>query len=436
MIETCEANKFYKEFAKCKSEDCKWAARGGSIGRKCVCQYNIYTNDCLRDETSEDLVNKDPIKADEIHLSIVNGNLAIVLGHLKEFQSNDSNLPGFGQNESGNNPVVFKNNFNIWTALDDAAYNGKIDIVKAISSNLLDINPRMYINTFNGGSAIKTDTFYNGYTPLHHAATQGHLEVVQYFTKCLIEKNPPIDYGKDVMYMAAEEQQLEIVKHYLDILPGGKKNPKINTVNEYFRGRTPLHAAAQNGNLDIMKAINAHLTDINPGDAHGFTPLHLASENGHLHIVRYLIDQIKDINPAADDFLVGETPYYLAAFNGHLDIVELYLERLPIHKINSGLISVNPVYQGRTPLHAAAQKGYLDIVKAISKHLTNLNPENALGTTPLILAVDNGHPAIVEYFTGNLKDINLAGRYATQCISGLAQKTKPAVLLACCLISM
>ena len=131
-----------------------------------------------------------------------------------------------------------------------------------------------------------------------------------------------------------------------------------------------------------------------------------------------------------------KTAFDKACENGHLDIVELYLERLPIHKINSGLISVNPVYQGRTPLHAAAQKGYLDIVKAISKHLTNLNPENALETTPLILAVDNGRPAIVEYFTGNLKDINLAGRYATQCISGLAQKTKPAVLLACCLISM
>ena len=60
-----------------------------------MCQHNEYTNDCLRDETPEDLVDKDPIKADEIHSSIVNGNLTIVLGHLKEFQPVDSNHSGF-----------------------------------------------------------------------------------------------------------------------------------------------------------------------------------------------------------------------------------------------------------------------------------------------------------------------------------------------------
>ena len=370
-----------------------------------MCQHNEYTNDCLRDETPEDLVDKDPLKADKIHTSIVNGNLTIV----KEFQSVDSNHSGFWLIESGHNPVVFKNDFFIWTALDDAAYNGKIDIVKVISSNLLDINPRMNIDEFNVGSAVITDTLNNGFTPLHHAAVQGHLAVVKYFTKCLLEKNPAEDNGKSVMYLAAERQQLEIVKYYLDILPDGKKNPKANAIDDRYKGRTPLHAAAQSGSLEIMKAINAHLTDINPGDAHGFTPLHLASSYGHLHIVRYLIDQIEDINPAADEFLVGETPYYHAAGGGYLDIVELYLERLPMHEINSGLISTNPVYQGRTPLHAAAQNGHLDIVKAISKDLTNLSPKNALGTTPLILAVQNGHLAIVKYFVENLKDINPAG---------------------------
>mgnify|MGYP001169724641 CR=1 FL=1 len=373
-----------------------------------MCQHNEYTNDCLRDETPEDLVDKDPIKADEIHSSIVNGNLTIVLGHLKEFQPVDSNHSGFGLMESSHNPVVFKNEVNIWTALDDAAFNGQIDIVKAISSNLLDINPRMNINEFNGGSAIKTDTFNNGFTPLHHAAMQGHLEVVQYFTKCLLEKNPSEDNGKSVMYLAAEQQQLEIVKHYLDILPDGKKNPMANAIDDNYKGRTPLHATAENGNLEIMKAINAHLTDINPGDTHGSTPLHLASRYGHLHTVRYLIDRIEDINPAADEFLVGETPYFLAAFHGHLYIVELYLQKLPTSDTNPGLISTNPVYQGRTPLHAAAQNGHLDIVKAISKHLSNLSPKNALGTTPLILAVENGHLAIVKYFVENLKDINPA----------------------------
>jgi ankyrin repeat protein len=281
--------------------------------------------------------------------------------------------------------------------------------VKAISSNLLDINPRMNINKFNVGSAVITDTFNNGFTPLHHAAMQEHLAVVKYFTKCLLEKNPSEDNDKSVMYLAAEEQQLEIVEHYLDILSDGKKNPKANAIDDAYKGRTPLHAAAQSSSLEIIKAINAHLTDINPGDAHGYTPLHLASEDGHLHIVRYLIDQIKDINPPAYDFFVGATLYYQAASHGYLDIVELYLQKLPKSDVNPGLRSTNPVYQGKTPLHAAAENGYLDIVKAISKHLTNLSPKNALGTTPLILAVENGHLAIVKYFVETLKDINPAG---------------------------
>lgn len=45
-------------------------------------------------------------------------------------------------------------------------------------------------------------------------------------------------------------------------------------------GRTPLHYAARDGDLDAI----AHLLtsdDVNAADIHGWTPLHFAAQNAH-----------------------------------------------------------------------------------------------------------------------------------------------------------
>ena len=314
----------------------------------------------------------------------MNGSLDSALKLLK-----DSSHDNEEEMEPNYNPIVYKNSTVTFTALDDAAYNGHIEIVRAISSNLLDINPHFK---------------FTGLTPLHHATSNGHLNIVKYFENCIVDKNPKNDKGYGVMYYAVEWEQLDIINYYLEIFPDEDKNPKIDAIS----GRTPIHLSAGKGNLDIMQAFNVHLANINPRDDHGITPLHIAAEFGHLPITQYLVERVVEINPAADDYKFGNTPLHLAALNGYSNIVEYYLEKLPEEDRNPKLITSNVQFQGRTPLHNAAEGGYLEIVKIITKYLKNINPKNANGLTPLHLAAQNGHLSIVEFFVSKVDSINPA----------------------------
>merc|ERR1712241_1242834 len=107
---------------------------------------------------------------------------------------------------------------------------------------------------------------------MHMAAEFGRLSVVKwYFDNVEGDKNPPMKTnGKTVMHIATEFGKLSVVKWYLDNLEGDK-NPSMKTNSDVSNGRTPLHSAAQEGHLDIVKAISKVLVDKNPGDGHNTT---------------------------------------------------------------------------------------------------------------------------------------------------------------------
>ncbi len=46
-------------------------------------------------------------------------------------------------------------------------------------------------------------------------------------------------------------------------------------------GRTPLHLAALQGHMQLVKLLEAARADINAKDEHGMTPLHKAAVQGH-----------------------------------------------------------------------------------------------------------------------------------------------------------
>ena len=84
-------------------------------------------------------------------------------------------------------------------------------------------------------------------------------------------------------------------------------------------GLTPLHMAAQNGNLDVVRYLagEAH-ADVNQGRTdNGCTPLHIAAQNGNLDIVRYLAGEAHaDVNQGRADN--GYAPLHIAALVGNL----------------------------------------------------------------------------------------------------------------------
>ncbi|MCB1068289.1 MAG: ankyrin repeat domain-containing protein, partial [Simkania sp.] len=90
-----------------------------------------------------------------------------------------------------------------------------------------------------------------------------------------------------LLYRAAEIDWLEGVRLLLE--QGANVNLQNSSDSWSKGGRTPLHAAAENGNLEMVKLLRRHGADLSPPDVK--TPFALAAECNHKNVLLYFISQ-------------------------------------------------------------------------------------------------------------------------------------------------
>ena len=172
---------------------------------------------------------------------------------------------------------------------------------------------KAYRNGIDSHTTLWSRVLPSGDTPLHLAAGNGQLDIVQFIIARVDDPNPA---GQD--------------------------------------GATPLHVAAFNGHLDIVQFIIERAEDPNPADQYGTTPLHLAARTGRMDIVQFIIERVDDPNPRRHD---GVTVLHLAARNGYVDIVQFFIERVD---------NLNPLDQrGITPQEVAEWHGHQEVCQLI-----------------------------------------------------------------------
>ena len=225
--------------------------------------------------------------------------------------------------------------------------------------------------------------------------------------------------GNIPLHYAAHNGRLEVVKYFLSELVC---DPMSRTNND---GYTALHFACSNGHLNIAQYLIKETNCIaSCENNNGFTPLHCACSYGHLNIAQYLIKETNCIASCENNN--GLTPLHCACSNGHLDIARYLLREencnpncaeskiggMPLHfacsnghlDIAQYLIKETNCFascennDGRTPLHFACINGHLDITRYLIRE-ENCNPscETKFGDTPLHFACSNGHLNIVHY---------------------------------------
>ncbi|XP_047735710.1 LOW QUALITY PROTEIN: uncharacterized protein LOC125177630, partial [Hyalella azteca] len=94
----------------------------------------------------------------------------------------------------------------------------------------------------------------------------------------------------------------------------------VNLPNK--KGETPLHLAAQSGNLEILKSLHHKDPEILKASKQGLTALHYAAQQGHADCLKLLLRSLK----AADFAKLREIhihPLHLASKNGHLECCKL-----------------------------------------------------------------------------------------------------------------
>uniref|UniRef100_A0A8D2QU26 Uncharacterized protein n=1 Tax=Zosterops lateralis melanops TaxID=1220523 RepID=A0A8D2QU26_ZOSLA len=103
---------------------------------------------------------------------------------------------------------------------------------------------------------------------------EGHLEIIQYLVQdCGAD---PHARGATAMHFAASRGHAKVLSWLL--LHGGE-------ITADGWGGTPLHDAAENGELEILVVNGA---DLSIRDQDGYTAADLAEYNGHSHCAQYL----------------------------------------------------------------------------------------------------------------------------------------------------
>ena len=128
----------------------------------------------------------------------------------------------------------------------------------------------------------------------------------------------------------------------------------------YF-DNTPLHAAAHNGDLEMVRVLLDYGVDIDAQNDGHCTPLDFASRNGHRNdsrVVQFLIEHGADINARASRS--GFAPLHRASKNGRIEVVSLLIE----HGAN---VEVQDKY-GRTPLDVASGDQREEIMELLLEH--------------------------------------------------------------------
>jgi ankyrin repeat protein len=202
----------------------------------------------------------------------------------------------------------------------------------------------------------------DGTTPLHWAAYRVDREVIQALLKKGARANVVNKYGASPLAEAVRVANPELVELLLNA------GANANTANE--DDQTPLMLAARTGNVAVAKLLVQHGADVNRREKYrDQSAVMWASAEGQAEMVRFLVEAGADlaVRAKANDW--------------------------PTQITNEPRVQYRPT-GGLTPLLYAARAGCLGCVKAIVDGGADVDRPNPDGMTPMMMALDNGHPDV------------------------------------------
>ncbi|XP_069792145.1 histone-lysine N-methyltransferase EHMT1-like isoform X6 [Narcine bancroftii] len=136
------------------------------------------------------------------------------------------------------------------------------------------------------------------------------------------------------------------------------------------------------------------------------TPLHAAAEIGHVEICHMLVQAGANLDTCDDD---QRTPLMEAAENNQLETVKYLLK--------AGALGDHKDVEGSTCLHLAAKKGHYDVVvHLLSTGLIDVNCQDDGGWTSMIWATEYKHIDIVKLLLSKGADINIRDNEENICL--------------------
>lgn len=295
------------------------------------------------------------------------------------------------------------------TVISKALAEGNSDVIKLLlnsgikSSNIYEaamLGDIKYIAQFDNRPLINKSFGKDGNTPLIGCVKKDNAEMTEFLLKQGASPNIANNSGETPILMAVKSHDLRIVKllvqygadlnyrrQKLEFNQIIMESPLILAVNkpeilkvlvEYGVKPIDLLEAVIIGDTDsIMRYIHDG-ADVNQGEI--LTPLMAAADSGNVGIMKLLLNNGADVGKANR---IGLTPLMVAAGKGNLDAVKELIA------VGAKVDNTGRMYKF-SALSAAAANGHCEIINELVKAGADVNMNSAGGVDVLTVATSSG----------------------------------------------
>jgi len=288
-------------------------------------------------------------------------------------------------------------------------------------------------------SALTNQINKKGDTPLYEAVRSGNSDIVQILLNNNAEPDVCNKDGDTPLHVACQVNNLTAVSHIMDrntymgsrnknddspldcAIRGGHttlvkyilKAAKASAVDRNANGHTPVHLAAEIGDVLMLDYLLQVMPEVNVSTDGGDTPLHIASLHGHTDGVAFLLKRGADSNSANKH---GNTALHLASVRGHINAMKTLLES------NAQVNARNK--SGDTPLHLVCLQGQANAARCLVQHNADVDEKNREKNTPLHLAAIKGEIGVIESLIESNCDVNLTDKHGNTILHQCARNGK------------
>ncbi|CUG44955.1 ankyrin repeat protein, putative [Bodo saltans] len=183
---------------------------------------------------------------------------------------------------------------------------------------------------------------------------------------------------KTALFFAVESGAVDAVRELINL--GAYVNAAC------FNSQTPLHVAAAQGSLEMVRMIASASTEaVFAVTSAKLTPMMFAAMAGHCEVMAYFVSISEEQINAVDD--LGKSALHFAMKSGSIEAVKLLVD----HGASVNLADKEDV----SPLMEAVSGGNQEIVKLIIDAGADVNARNRMGVSPLMFAAIQGSTDVI-----------------------------------------